>query len=141
MPRQWKPSTKPATRGFSKVLALSFVLFLLLIITVANRGDGDQWWSFVHKIPYGDKLGHIGLMGTLGFLCNLAFTPRTVPFLPSFITRATCILVLLVTTEELSQAFISTRTCDPLDWLANLTGLSLGQLAALALTDAKNPEL
>lgn len=133
MPQKVRPSTHPHTRYLLKSLALAFILFLLLIVTIANRGEGDHWWSFIHNIPYGDKLGHIGLMGTLSFLCNLAFTPRPVPHLPNFITRVSFILFLLITLEELSQAFLPTRSCDPLDWLADLTGLTLGQLSAQAL--------
>lgn len=129
------------TRHLLKALALSFILFLIVIVTIANRGEGGRWWSFIHSIPYGDKLGHIGLMGTLGLLCNLAFPSRPVPFLPNFITRVTFLLFLLVTLEELSQAFLPTRSCDPLDWLADLTGLALGQLAAQALTGKGNLEL
>lgn len=127
------PGIKSNAVPFFRILAGGFVLFMLLIITIANRGDGDRWWSFIHQIPCGDKLGHIGLMTTLALLCNLAFLPRPVSFLPQFITRTTFVLFVIVTLEELSQAFLPTRTCDPLDWLADLTGLTLGQLAAQLL--------
>jgi hypothetical protein len=120
--------------GFTlRILAGAFILFMLLIVTIANRGEGDRWWSFLQHIPYGDKLGHVGLMGTLCLLCNLAFTPRSLRFLPAFITRVTFILFTLITLEELSQAFIATRSCDPLDWLADLAGLALGQMAATGI--------
>jgi polysaccharide biosynthesis protein VpsQ len=127
-----RPATESPSSPIFKVLAGVFVLFLILIISIANRGEGDRWWSFIHNIPFGDKLGHVGLMGTLSLLCNLAFPPRPVPFLPASITRVTFILFLLITLEELSQAFLPTRSCDPFDWLADLTGLALGQLTALA---------
>jgi prepilin signal peptidase PulO-like enzyme (type II secretory pathway) len=127
------PGLKPATILIPKILAGCFILFMLLIVTLANRGEGDRWWSFIDSIPYGDKLGHVGLMGTLCLLCNLAFTPRRYRFLPPFITRVTFILFVIITLEELSQAFISTRSCDPFDWLADLAGLTLGQLAATAI--------
>ena len=124
------PGTKIATDSLARVLATLFILFMLAIITIANRGDGDNWWAFIHDIPYGDKLGHIVLMAILGLLCNLAFHPRPIPALPSFISTVTFILFALITLEEISQAFLPTRTCDLLDWLADLTGLTLGQLAA-----------
>jgi len=47
-------------------------------------------------------------------------------------TRVTCVLAAIITLEELSQAFISTRSCDPLDWLADMAGLAIGQIAANA---------
>ena len=126
------PGIKTATGISLRILAGCFMLFMLLIVTIANRGEGDRWWSFIHGIPHGDKLGHVGLMGTLCLLCNLVFTPRSILFLPPFITRATVVVFTLVTLEELSQAFISTRSCDPLDWLADLAGIAIGQMAATA---------
>lgn len=127
------PAAKAASGLFIKVLAGGFILFMLVIVTIANRGEGDRWWAFIHSIPYGDKLGHVGLMGALCLLCNLAFTPRRLRFLPPCVTRVTFILFTLITLEELSQAFIATRTCDPIDWLADLTGLALGQMAATVI--------
>ena len=127
------PLPSPPTRMLLKILAGCFILFMLLIVAIANRGEGGHWWSFIHGIPYGDKLGHVCLMGTLCLLCNLALTPRRFAFLPAFITRVTFVLLVIVTLEELSQAFITTRSCNPLDWLADLAGLALGQMAATAL--------
>ena len=127
------PGNRTATGILLRLLAGCFILFMFLIVTIANRGEGDRWWSFIHAIPYGDKLGHVGLMGALCLLCNLAFTPRRFRVLPAFITRVTFVLFALVTLEELSQAFIPARSCDPLDWLADLVGLTLGQLAATAI--------
>jgi hypothetical protein len=124
------PGTKTASGFFLRILTGGFILFMLVIVTIANRGEGDRWWSFIHDIPFGDKLGHVGLMGALCLLCNLAFTPRRFRFLPPFINSVTFILFTLITLEELSQAFIPTRTCDFLDWAADLAGLALGQLAA-----------
>lgn len=124
------PGTQAATRILLRLLAGCFILFMLLIVTIANRGEGGDWWSFLQHIPYGDKLGHVGLMGTLCLLCNLAVTPRRFRFLPITVTRVTFILFALITLEELSQAFIPARSCDLLDWLADLAGLTLGQVAA-----------
>lgn len=80
----------------------------------------------------GDKLGHVGLVGTLSFLCNLAFPLKRPAWLPKGISTVTFLLLAVLTLEELAQAFIPTRTCDPADWLANLIGLAAGQLAALS---------
>ena len=81
--------SKSPTGLLLRVLAGGFILFMVMIVIIANRGEGDRWWSFIHAIPYGDKLGHVVLMGTLGLLCNLVFTPRPLRFLPAFITRIT----------------------------------------------------
>ena len=113
--------------------ALGFIAFFITIIGIANRGEGSQWWAFIDRIPYGDKVGHLGLVGTLSFLCNLAFQPGKRSFFLPFLTTTTAILGLLLTIEEISQAFQPHRTCDPFDWLADLAGLAVGQAAALRI--------
>ncbi len=114
-------------RHLSLAAALAFIAFIITIIVIADRGEGARWWSFIDRIPHGDKLGHLGLIGTLSLLCNLAFSAGK----PArFITRTTLVLLVLLTLEELAQAFIPTRTCDFFDWLADLAGLALGQITA-----------
>jgi len=115
--------------------AVGFIVFFIWIVTIADRGNGTPWWSFIHEIPCGDKVGHLGLMATMSFLCNLAFPSRRPDFLKRFFTVTTLILLVLLSLEELSQGFIATRTLDFFDWLADLAGLSIGQLFALGLRD------
>lgn len=110
--------------------ALAFITFFILIIRIANRGEGDQWWSFIHHIPHGDKVGHLGLVGMLAFLCNLASLRWKWKFLPRWMSPATLILFLLLTGEEIGQAYQPNRTCDIYDWLADLVGLAAGQSLA-----------
>lgn len=120
-------------RKASFAIALAFIAFIVTVIVIANRGDGAAWWGFIGRIPYGDKVGHLGLIGTLSLLCNLAFSTRTPTGRFAFMTRTTLVLLVLLTLEEVSQAFIPTRSCDIFDWLADLAGLALGQTAALFL--------
>lgn len=114
-------------------LALSFLVFFIVIVIIADRGDGNRWWGFLVRHAYGDKLGHLILVGTLSLLGNLALSLRPLPRLPRWVTTITFILFLLLTIEELSQAFIPSRSCDVFDWLADLCGLALGQVVALGL--------
>ena len=111
--------------------AVSFIAFFIWIVVIADAGNGTPWWSFIDRIPYGDKVGHLGLIGTMSLLCNLAFRARRPAFLPSFITTTSAVLLVLLTAEELSQAFIKTRHLDLCDWLADLAGLGIGQLCAM----------
>jgi polysaccharide biosynthesis protein VpsQ len=113
-----------------RLAALAFGFFIIAAVIIANRGEGGKWWPFIHSIPYGDKIGHTGLFGTLSFLSNLALPNFRIRHLPRFITATSFTLLILISLEELSQAFIPSRSCDLLDWLADLTGLALGQLAA-----------
>jgi hypothetical protein len=113
--------------------AAAFASMMVVIICIANQGEGSRWWAFIHQIPYGDKLGHLGLMGTLSLLSNLALTPRYLHLLRIPITRVTAILLLLISLEEVSQAFIPTRNFDLLDLLADIAGLAVGQKVGVLL--------
>ena len=117
----------------SRIAACVFIALFITIIVIADRGEGSRWWAFIDDIPYGDKFGHIFLIGTLSLLCNLAIPARPTTWLPRFITLTTLVLLILLSLEELAQAFIPTRTCDFFDWLADLAGLTLGQTAATGL--------
>ena len=134
-------------QNLARALAFGFAAFLIAMVVIANHGQGPQWWPFVGKIPYADKFGHVALFAILGFLCNLAFPLIRFRFLPRVITGITFILFLLISLEELTQAFIPARTFDIADWLADLAGLALGQLAAIGLlhflpdeTSSTNPD-
>jgi hypothetical protein len=124
------PAALPVKRILPSAAALTFIAFFIAIVIIADRGEGDHWWGFIHLIPNGDKVGHVVLVGTLSLLCNLAVPSRRTR---AFFTRTTLVLLLLLTLEEIAQAFLPSRTCDIFDWLADLAGLSLGQLAATSL--------
>jgi hypothetical protein len=123
-----------------RLAALIFIGFLIAVVVIADRGEGGNWWPFIGQIPLGDKLGHVGLIGTLGFLCNLAFTDRRATSLPRFITRTTWVLLAVVSLEEIAQAFIPTRSFDPIDWLADMIGLAVGQTLALTILKFSSKE-
>ena len=120
-------------RLIPRIAACAFITFFIVIVVIADRGQGNQWWAFINGIPNGDKLGHVVLIGTLSLLCNLAIRARPRGKLARWITLPTLILLVLLSLEELAQAFIPTRTCDFFDWLADLAGLALGQVAAAGL--------
>ncbi len=120
-------------RTLVRTAALAFIVFFIIIIRIADRGEGNLWWAFIGSIPYGDKVGHLGLVGMLSLLCNLAIPPRPATRWTRCITLTTWVLLVLLSLEELAQAFIPTRTCDLFDWLADLAGLVLGQSAASLL--------
>lgn len=112
--------------------AASFIVFFIWIVVIADRGNGTPWWSFIDRIPCGDKLGHLGLIGMMSFLCNLAFTRKT-STRPRSITLTTWVLFFLLSLEELSQGFIPHRHLDLFDWLADIVGLAVGQMVARIL--------
>lgn len=110
--------------------ALAFIAFFIWIVILADNPDGEPWWSFIGKVPHGDKVGHLGLVGTLSLLCNFAFSGRRAE---RGISRTTWVLFILLSAEELSQGFIPHRSLDVFDWLADLAGLAAGQTLARAI--------
>lgn len=108
---------------------LGFVILFGVIISLANQGRG--FWGFLEAIPYGDKLGHAGLVATLALLLNLTLRNRTLPRPFGMIQMGSGLAAVVMTLEELSQFLLPTRSPDLLDWIANLTGAALGQFAAI----------
>jgi len=114
-------------------LRLVFVLFtsgFVSLIVIADRGGAGDLWDFVGRIPGGDKLGHLVLVGALSLLVNLMLEGRRVPACRPRILMGSAILLVVMTLEEASQAFIPHRSFDPLDGLANVAGIFGGGLLA-----------
>lgn len=116
-----------------RVAAFGFIAFLIILIFIANSGGESRWWPFLDHVPYGDKLGHFGLFGTLCFLCNLAFPSRRFGRAPFLITLTSLVLLTIITLEEFSQLFITSRHFDIIDLLADYIGLTIGQALAVSL--------
>ena len=122
--RQWLPWA----------IFVGFAVFLSFVIRIANTGRGGRYWSFLDRIPYGDKLGHMLLMGTLCFLLNMALRCRTVPLGGEVrIFLGTLLVALFVLGEEISQIFLPSRTFDFVDLLADAIGIALASWLAWML--------
>jgi VanZ family protein len=117
------------------MLALGFSLFLVAIVVLANRGEIDHYLGFFIALPYGDKIGHFLLMGTLSFLVNLCLKARTFSIANLRLLVGSVVVAAIVSAEELSQAFNPNRTLSLGDWLADIAGIILfGQVAAYLVT-------
>ncbi|MEO7100611.1 MAG: VanZ family protein [Luteolibacter sp.] len=123
-------SSKPSLRRPAVLAAVAFIAFFIWIVVIADEGQGTPWWSvIIDHLPYGDKVGHLCLIGTMSFLCNLAFPSRKL----RFVTMTTLVLLIVLSLEELSQGFIKSRHLDFFDWLADLAGLAVGQFCAMKI--------
>ena len=102
--------------------AAFFFGFILWIIVVSDIGGPNVLIDSVRAIPYGDKLGHMGLYAVLALLVNLSLKPRSQRYLG---LPLGCALVLAFALwEELSQYFFpSTRMLDVQDALADIVGV------------------
>jgi hypothetical protein len=124
------------------LLRITFVLFttaFLSILVIADRGEADLLWSVVGRVPCGDKLGHLGLVGTLSFLLNLLLEGRSAPGHRGGMMPGSLLLLAFMTLEEASQAFIPHRSFDLLDGLANLIGVFCGE-GLLRMLPVRDPQ-
>lgn len=123
---------RPVTR-LSTILFIAFSIFIALVIRAANTGQGGRYWGFLHHIPWGDKLGHFILMGTLCLLLNLALRCRTVRLGRLPMQLGTLIISVFVIVEEISQVFLPHRTFDLGDLLADGIGIALATWVSTAI--------
>lgn len=108
------------------LLRLAFALFFaafVSIIVIADHGMAGSLWRFVGTIPFGDKLGHVVLVGTLTVLLNLNLKRRSCGLL----MLGSVIVLAGMTLEECSQIFFPQCSFDGFDALANLVGVICGE--------------
>lgn len=109
-----------------QIVAILFSLFLAFIIYSANTKADLIFFRLVKSIPYGDKVGHTLLLGTLTFLVNWAMQARTFIFQKFQILTGSCIIFLVITIEEFSQNWLDNRSFDLVDLGGNYLGIFLG---------------
>ena len=114
------------------------MLFLILIIVLDDAGRLPSVLAVFYSFHYGDKVGHFLLMGLMNFLVVLSFPFRR----PANLARSSlvCSLVVgvLVTLEEGSQVFFSTRTASLSDLASSYAGIILFGILAFWLREPKN---
>ena len=104
-------------------ITLLFIAFVLWVIFMANTGQDIWLFELTRKVPFGDKLGHFLVFGSLTLMANLATRGKLMRFKLGSIYWGSLSVLIFVTLEELSQYFVATRTLDLLDYLANLLGI------------------
>jgi VanZ family protein len=109
----------------TKILALLFLLFILLIIVGADNGSLASYLRGIYDFPGGDKIGHFVLYGIMAFLLARAF-PQPLRFGCIAIPLAVLALLVFAALEEYSQKFFSTRTSDIVDFAFTFVGIATG---------------
>lgn len=89
---------------------------------MADTAQSTDLWSFIHRLPAGDKLGHFLLFGMFSFLLNI--TVPSFDRLQGKHLQVTAVLALLVLLEELSQRWLANRNFDYRDLLADFAGIA-----------------
>lgn len=110
-------------------------LFILgVIVFLADQKKYQPLFRRVREMPYGDKLGHLILMGLFSFLLNMALNCGTLRVWKIELLKGSLIVALIVTVEEFSQLFIRSRTFDAGDLLFDYVGIFSFGLFAQFLT-------
>ncbi len=118
----------------SKILvtaaALSFLVFTIWIIHEANIGRDNFIFKTVRATPYGDKIGHFFLAGTLTLIANFLFRHRAFRLILPYGSLAVLAIAII---EESSQYFLPTRSLDIMDAMANVLGILVFSIPTLLL--------
>ena len=106
-----------------RILVILFAGFLALIVYLANQGRLYDYVPNVNDYPGADKICHFLLMGTMALLANLALGGRKVQLASKSPYLGSLIVLILVTLEEFSQLFVSSRSFDLLDLSFDILGI------------------
>ncbi|AZZ98211.1 VanZ family protein [Pseudoalteromonas sp. R3] len=107
------------------IISCCFFLFIIWIIYLANTAQPSLFFELVKIIPYGDKVGHFVLFGTLTLCVNVASKFKVFKLGTIDVFWGTAAVFVFATVEELSQYLIPTRTLDMHDYIADMVGIIL----------------
>ncbi len=113
------------------LLVVFYILFLVGIVVMASFGIQCRLFAVAANIPFGDKFGHLALMGIFSFLLNSSLYCRGISVGRINILTGSLIAYVIVFTEELSQHWVASRNLEAYDLLFDFIGIYLfGRLAA-----------
>jgi len=105
-------------------LPLGFFIFILFIIFLADTADHNFAFRLIGHIPYGDKVMHGVLYGTMALFLNYGLKFKNYKFIFNLQWGAMAVL-LFATIEEITQYWLPSRTFDLGDLLADVIGVIL----------------
>lgn len=116
-----------------KTLAVIYIFILAGIVVLADS-RGTSYFAFVGLLPFGDKIGHFALMGMFSLVVNLVLSAKTVRVWKLNYLLGSLIVLAIVTAEEISQIFVTGRSFDVGDLLADAAGFFIfGEIARFVI--------
>jgi len=113
-----------------KILAAFYIFILAGIVVLADVRETQFLFRFIRRLPFGDKLGHFFLMGMFSLMVNLALSAKIVRIWKLNYLLGSLIVLMIVTVEEVSQIFVTGRTFDAGDLVADAAGVFIfGEIA------------
>jgi len=125
----------------AKIALTGFVGFLVGLVILADSGHGSVLFRLAGTIPFGDKVGHLLLFGTLSFLVNLLARGAELKVFAWKILKGNAMILPVVTLEECSQVFFRSRTFDLVDLASDFIGICLCGWLAVAYLNWKRAKL
>lgn len=122
-----------------KIIAVIYIFMLAGIVVLADVRRTQHLFAFIEILPFGDKIGHFCLMGIFSLVVNLALKARTVRVWKLSYLSGSLIVLAVVAAEEFSQIYISGRTFDSTDLLADAAGIFIfGEIARFVVVKKSN---
>jgi len=103
--------------------ALVFFSFIIWVIIQANLGNNNIFFELIDSIPFGDKLGHFVLYGSLSIFTVIALNYHCVLIKERHIPSGAILVLVLAILEEATQLFLANRTFDMIDISADIVGI------------------
>jgi VanZ family protein len=105
--------------------AVLFFSFLMWIIISADLSAPNFFVQLAGSVPYGDKIGHVGLYATLALLLNVATQARQLNIGGRRVHIGVLLTLGFALLEEGSQLFFPSRNFELMDMLADLLGVAM----------------
>ena len=115
-----------------------FAASIAYILYAANTGKELLFFELVDKIPMGDKLAHIVLIGTLAFLSDVLLGAKVFRVKGIQMLVGSFAVFMFITIEEFTQLYIPTRNFDWGDLIANYIGIGIASYVVLRLKKREN---
>lgn len=111
-----------------KIFTYLFIALVIFIILSATFKWSNPIMPYVNAVKYGDKIAHLVLIGTLAYCINYLMQFKRIKLFNRDILKGSVFIFILITLEEFSQIWISTRTFDLIDLSANYVGILIASL-------------
>jgi VanZ family protein len=122
------PSIRPLRRVLVLLLALAYWALLFAATHSPARDDAGP-----PKVRHLDKVQHLAAFAILGAITSAAAACFVTPG-PMLYLGVMGLIGLYAAIDEWTQGWIQNRMGDPLDWLSDMLGASLGVLLFGALS-------
>jgi VanZ family protein len=112
--------------------AIALFSLLAWVILEADLGKPNYFIQLGASMPYGDKIGHLLLFGTLALLLIFATRARQLVIGPVRLYLGVVMTLGFAVLEEGSQLLFPSRSFELLDILADLLGVTLATVLTTA---------